>query len=97
MERILEENPNMMDASKTTVLSKQKHSDYSPIDETKFVKFNKRSCFQIVENFIVISQTNDLLNTWNFLMMFVGIGSSAMYGFFAAFRKDVEFESYTEY
>jgi hypothetical protein len=27
----------------------------------------------------------------------VGIGSSAMYGFFAAFRKDVEFESYTEY
>lgn len=62
------------------------------------VKFDKRkSCYQVFESFLVISMENDFLNSWNFLMMIVGIGSAGMYGFFAAFRKDVEFESFAAY
>ena len=69
------------------------------VDDLKFLERTK-SIWQLVEAFIVISPEVYFFYIWKIAVMIICIGSSILYSYFAAFRRDVDYAgkiAYYEY
>ena len=92
------QSQSISDSNTFHVLDVLKSDDGTKKRKNKYKKewMNTHKPFEM-KRFIIIMPGDPFHHTWKILTLIITLMSSIMYGFFAAMRKDVEYQSYDEY